>query len=349
LARSGINYVDVAKAAETVRQNDEEPTVDRVRAVLGTGSKSTIAPLLKKWKEQSGSVQLITGVPKELSDAVRSIYEQAKATAEADFSKRADELDQKHQGMASKLSETATQLASQKEENRSLLNVTGELKANLSDSQEQNTQLQTKLVKLQAELSQTQTLLSNAKETVSELKSENKDIRAHFEHYQQHSSEERQRERDEHTNSLQTERDRNNAINKNLELLRKELSDSQTMVSELTVSNSEQKALLEGSKAEFQAANANLQRFTDESKAITKELQTTTKLLNKAKEEGIQLRSNLTLVNKENEMLQSKVAELVTQLEMAASKQEKLNDKLSLMSQEKSVIQGQFIQLQNSL
>lgn len=349
MARSGINYVDVSKAAEIVRQNNEEPTVDRVRAVMGTGSKSTIAPLLRKWKDQSGDTQVMPGVPKELSDAVQSVYEQAKAAANAEFAKKEESIAQKHEDLVKNLNKTASQLADQKEENQSLSDFNTELKTNLSASQEQNTQLQTGIVKLQAEFRQTQALLSNAKETIGELKSENKDIRAHFEHFQHYSSEERHRERDEYVNSLQAERDRNSALNNDLAALRNELIASQSVINELSINNSEQNSLRNKSEAELKLVNENLKRLTNENSLIARDLEKATKLLSATKEEGMQLRSTITITNKENEILHSKVAELVSQLEMVTSKLEKLNEQLSLVSQEKSVIQGQFIQLQNSL
>ena len=46
MARAGVTYHDVAKAAEAIKTQGQEPTVDRVREHMGTGSKSTIAPLL---------------------------------------------------------------------------------------------------------------------------------------------------------------------------------------------------------------------------------------------------------------------------------------------------------------
>ena len=51
MARAGIIYSHVAKAAAALVAEGKNPTVDTIRAALGdTGSKSTIAPLLKRWK-----------------------------------------------------------------------------------------------------------------------------------------------------------------------------------------------------------------------------------------------------------------------------------------------------------
>ena len=51
MARIGVTFDDIAQAADLIETQGEKPTVDRVREVLGTGSKSTIAPLLKRWHD----------------------------------------------------------------------------------------------------------------------------------------------------------------------------------------------------------------------------------------------------------------------------------------------------------
>ena len=51
MARSSVLYVHVANAAARLVADGHNPTIDGIRAALGgTGSKSTIAPLLKRRK-----------------------------------------------------------------------------------------------------------------------------------------------------------------------------------------------------------------------------------------------------------------------------------------------------------
>jgi len=74
MARPGILYSDVAKAAAKLVEGGMNPTVDSVREALGgTGSKSTIAPLLKRWKaEHQGEIaQAEAGLPPSLLAAVK--------------------------------------------------------------------------------------------------------------------------------------------------------------------------------------------------------------------------------------------------------------------------------------
>ena len=77
MARIGITYVDVAKAATQLQHENKNPTVDGVRAILGTGSKSTIAPLLKDWKvkHEGLTTDINAGLPVEILTVVKELYQ----------------------------------------------------------------------------------------------------------------------------------------------------------------------------------------------------------------------------------------------------------------------------------
>ena len=45
----GITFGDVAQAADALLRNKERPTVERIRARLGSGSPNTIGPMLDEW------------------------------------------------------------------------------------------------------------------------------------------------------------------------------------------------------------------------------------------------------------------------------------------------------------
>ena len=88
MARSGILYSDVAKAASQLTELGHPVTVDNVRKMLGdTGSKSTIAPYLRQWREnhalESESSRL--KLPPSLLSAVQSLYEGMQQEAEIRF------------------------------------------------------------------------------------------------------------------------------------------------------------------------------------------------------------------------------------------------------------------------
>lgn len=84
MARSGVLYLHVAQAATQLVAAGHNPTIDSIRVALGgTGSKSTIAPLLKRWKAaHPGTLaQAELGLPAELVLALKGLYEKVQAEA----------------------------------------------------------------------------------------------------------------------------------------------------------------------------------------------------------------------------------------------------------------------------
>ncbi len=78
MGRAGILFSHVAKAAAKLVEDGKNPTVDNVREALGsTGSKSTIAPMLKRWKAEHAEdvVEAELGVPAELLHAIKGVYD----------------------------------------------------------------------------------------------------------------------------------------------------------------------------------------------------------------------------------------------------------------------------------
>jgi len=51
----GVSAADVERAADQLLRSGERPTVEKVRATLGTGSPNTINPLLDGWWKRIGS------------------------------------------------------------------------------------------------------------------------------------------------------------------------------------------------------------------------------------------------------------------------------------------------------
>lgn len=94
MSRSGINYQDVANAALQLQNNHQNPTVDGVRELLGTGSKSTIAKHLKDWKNTNGSRADTNRLPSELNDLVAGLWERLESIANKkiqEYNEQADE------------------------------------------------------------------------------------------------------------------------------------------------------------------------------------------------------------------------------------------------------------------
>ena len=88
MARSGIRYEDVQAAAETLLGRGLNPTIQRVREVLGTGSNTTISEHLKSWQQQLAEAPkaiLPPATPEAVATAMDAFWKIAVQHAEAAF------------------------------------------------------------------------------------------------------------------------------------------------------------------------------------------------------------------------------------------------------------------------
>lgn len=83
MGRIGVNYLDMANAVPKLQAQGKTITVDNMRAELGRGSKSTIARLLREWKQQQGlPIDDNGSLPAELLSAVKELWKLLQTKAE---------------------------------------------------------------------------------------------------------------------------------------------------------------------------------------------------------------------------------------------------------------------------
>ncbi|MDP2608540.1 MULTISPECIES: DNA-binding protein [unclassified Oceanobacter] len=256
-----MTYQDVDQAAAAITQAGTEPTVDRVREHLGTGSKSTIAPLLKRWRQQRDEHSNSDGLPAELLQALKLVYAQAQALAEQKIEQIEADTQQQLQTMQEELAQAVALQQQTSLENTQQQEQIERLKAErkqLSQTLEQQT---LKLVKSDATLDETRQQLVECRATIAELRQENRDIRDHFEHYQQQMASDRQQEREQFRFSLQQLEDRqqdlqqqlNAASTKNNQLDTLNISQAQQLEQQSLAMSRLKQALAEASRAQREA------------------------------------------------------------------------------------------------
>ena len=114
MARAGVLYVQVANAAARLVAEGKNPTIDNVRTALGgTGSKSTLAPLLKRWKAAHPGplAQAEWGLPIELVLALKGIHEKVLAGAAL----QVEQSEQTHREATAVLQEQLQQVFSERD------------------------------------------------------------------------------------------------------------------------------------------------------------------------------------------------------------------------------------------
>jgi chromosome segregation ATPase len=199
MARTGILYSDVMKAAQIVAADGRNPTVDNVREALGsTGSKSTIAPLLKRWKEEfqgAAAVKTEAGLPAELMEAMRGVYEKQQR----DVAQQLETGMQQHRAERDAALETLKKTESERLKlTEARASLTQELRATqhaLAQLKEEHHFRAVTLATLHSDNAGLTQRLADRGEEIAALNRQLAQVRSQFDHYQEAAATQRSEER----------------------------------------------------------------------------------------------------------------------------------------------------------
>jgi chromosome segregation ATPase len=198
MGRLGIDYEGVANAALRLAEAGQNPTVDSVRVALGgTGSKSTIAPLLKRWKTEHSAALAApeAGLPAALLQAVKSVHGQMEAAAARQIA-LAEERERAAQDAAAQLVKVAEARSSRLEEEKTLLTAQCAETVNaLTGLQAQLHARALELAALQSECAGLQMRLADRAGEVGTLNKQLAQARTQFDHYQEATIAQRNQDR----------------------------------------------------------------------------------------------------------------------------------------------------------
>ncbi|WP_445361897.1 DNA-binding protein [Microbulbifer sp. EKSA005] len=349
MARTGVTYLDIFEAAKAIKARGEEPTVDRVRAHLGTGSKSTIAPLLKRWKSESSSSTDISGLPKDLVEALKGLHQRIQGDAD----QRVEQVQQEFEAKELEITERLNEAQETSSKQTALIR---ELEQKLSASESEKRRLKVTLGEAQSELEKSEFQLEQAsvrveeqRASIEEMKQENRDVREHFEHFQQRTATDRQHERDQFRSSSEQLKGQVASLAEQLGLAEQKLSEQgllykqgQALITEL---NREKQELRENiGSAQTEAENYRQQA---EEQAASAELQSSE--IGRLQGEVTRLKSNSAAQSKEIQLQQVSLERMGSELSSARDRVDSLSDENRTLLQEKAILQGQFVQLEKSL
>ncbi|MBR7779390.1 DNA-binding protein [Undibacterium rugosum] len=198
MARAGILYSDVVRAATELLVAGKTVTVDNVRKAMGdTGSKSTIAPYLKQWKEsQEGEARLQqASLPEGLLNQVKALYATLKEDAALAVRAQETEFAEKEASFASQRSDWQAEQQQLQATIKQLHAELAEWRQSARDAEKQGAQLSKSLQQLDAEHQALSQRFTDKEQQVSELKQQNAQQLRQFEHLQQAALTQRQEER----------------------------------------------------------------------------------------------------------------------------------------------------------
>ena len=297
MARAGILYSDVARAATELAAKGEAATVDNVRKMMGdTGSKSTITPMLKRWKEehQDETQAAKSGLPESILNAVRGVY----ALLQSDCENKMTALIAEHDAL---IQAAKTQQAALSDHIESLATNKITLEAQLSATreklgliEEKYSALQLKFTGLQSEKEGLTLRLDDRNQEVKELKQKNEVMHHQFEHFQTATANQRADDRRAYEARI-------SQMESELQLVRK---NNQTLESAQTKQEAEIQQLL---LINAEIAN-NAQKRKEDLEALQIKHYQTEFLLQETKQENLSLKKDLSASQLESQRLQTSAA-----------------------------------------
>lgn len=349
MARAGINYIDVSRAAQAIQSNGQNPTVDRVLAHLGTGSKSTIAPLLKQWKVEQSQVADAAGLPDDILKSVKSIHDRLQQSAEV-------KIEQAIADSQTQISEAKDVLAAATAEVARLKQDNDQLKTQQESDKAENIDLRGQLeaehitvARLTSDNEYLTSQLDQAKTGINEQKRETRHIRENFEHYQTQAAEDRQLEREQYQISKRQLEERIHAITQQLGLESRRTEALDNEKKELTIQVKQITGELVQMKEDLQAEKLN-------TTVLAQKLELKVSQQSELEETNQELNSKYKILISENSELLSARQLIELDLEQVKFRLTEAEEKLSILDdenkiilQEKAMLQGQFKQLQDSM
>jgi chromosome segregation ATPase len=352
MSRPGITYFDVSKAAQELIGQGKSPTVELVRALLRTGSNSTISTHLRSFREkQDPANQLLiqTRLPDELISLMKGLWERVITqagtqveTIKQEVQQEITQLKKTAQDLQQENNRHQQQYSQTKQERDGFFQEKSALENILSDIKIEKAALQTRQDGLTQQLKEKQS-------RIDELHRQNQQTQANLEHYRTTSAEQRQQDQ-------QRCEQQQNLLDQTLKTLKNEAAELLSQKITLQQSNEQ----LHFEKISLQA---QLDKMTDYYEIASSRLSEASKSLSQEKntrqhwqaqfeninikwEEQTQLNIDLKI---HMAALSQEIKSIKSELIEISSQNKALAHEKWILGQEKAQLYGQFKQLESSV
>src|SRR3990167_7811195 len=206
MTRPGVTYFEVATAAQEIIASGDEPTIERIRAKLKTGSNSTIGTHLRVFRTKQDPMQQLATkekIPEELVGLLKGLWErvilQAEIKVDSIKSESASEIEKNKQAILQLQKDNArySQSESQLKKERDAL---AQEKSALEQIVHKST---SEIAAINARHDGLLQQLNEKQSRVDELHKQNQQTQANLEHYRAASLEQRQQEQQRFENQTQ--------------------------------------------------------------------------------------------------------------------------------------------------
>lgn len=343
MGRNGVTFHDIAETVPKLIELRKTPSIDNIREYLGTGSKSTIAKLLREWKAQQGlRPEDDSHLPPDLTEIVKLLWDRLRQKADTQITNERQEFD-------AKITETQQQYHQEHRLHKDLQQNHHALEERLHQQAEENKQLRATLIIEQQEKVKLTERVASFESRRQENIAENerlhqllKHAQDSLEHYQTATQQVRQEQ------SLLIEKQRNEYEQKLIQWQ----TQAQTAVNEKSIFETQYQQLRQTHAALEETHNSLVLQQSPLKTAHDRLQQDHEKLSQQYQQQAQQLEAKQHAIIELQVTLKTdtnKIAELEEAIKKANDKIESLRHEFQFISQEKANLEGQFKQLQTML
>lgn len=343
MGRNGVTFHDIAETVPKLIEQRKTPSIDNIREYLGTGSKSTIAKLLREWKAQQGMrPEDDSHLPPDLTELVKLLWDRVRQKADTQIANERQEFD-------AKITEIQQQYYQEHKLHKDLQQQHHVLEERLHQHIEDNKQLSaTLIIEQQEKVKLTERVASfeaRRQENIAEndrLHQLLKHAQDSLEHYQTATQQVRQEQ------SLLIEKQRSEYEQKLIQWQ----TQAQTAINEKSIFETQYQQLHQAHASLEDAHNTLIIQQSPLKGAYERMQQDHEKLSQQYQEQSQQLEAKQHTIIELQVTLKTdthKINGLEETLKKANDKVDTLRHELQFISQEKANLEGQFKQLQTML
>lgn len=349
MTRTGVTYSEVANIAQQLVASGQEPSIERIRIRLQTGSNSTIGTHLRAWRAKQDPLQQLATrekIPEELIVLLKGLWERVIGQAET----QVETIKLEAQQEFAQNKQTIQQL---QHDNARLQQSEARLKQACDGSVQENAALEQIIINLRTEIASlkakhegTVQQLADKQIRVEELNKQNKQTQANLEHYRAAWLEQRQVEE-------QRAEQQRRELTQNLVQLKRENESLRQQKIELQQSHNQLELALTGRQAEFFKIEQQIKvvstDLTEANKLLAQKSelqlhwQTQHDKVNLKWEEQLKITADLRI---ENAVLAQQSITMKKELDEVLGQNKVLAHDKWILGQEKAQLYGQLKQLE---
>lgn len=345
MARPGVTYYEVAKAANEIHANNELPTIDRIRQRLGTGSNTTIAGHLKKWKQEHmplvSSVQHST-IPPELLLTMQSLWETLQEKAEAKLIAEKEAYETILNEKSNTINELTTQQANLSTQHTQLIGQYQEKEQALTSTNNQHQNLQKEHDQLNIRFEEQVRRLEDRQNTITQLNKQVKQVTDNLDHFREAAQAQREKEQLKYGTEIQQ-------LKAQIKSLNQQLTENHDARHQLTREKERSEQQYQDLSKRHEQLTAQLQETKSSNRDLTQSLTSSTLRFNELMERQHQL----TQEHSENQtQLQTLDRQLAASLEKAAALQtlcSKEEDRINELLEDKATLKAEVKHLTSTV